>query len=171
MNSDAPFPQRMIAFAIVEGVFFSGAFCSVFYLKRYDLPGLTFSNELIARDESLHTEFAVLCYTKYCAGSVDRATAESMMREAVQLETDFVKDALPVSLIGMDAASMTQYIQFVADRLMVQLGFGVMYGATNPFPFMDGIGVRCKANFFETRVGEYAKPTSRELDFENAGDF
>ena len=168
MDSDRPFPQRLIAFAVVEGVFFSGAFCSIFYLKRFDLPGLSFSNELIARDESLHTEFAVTCYNTYCKGSVSEHTVTELVREAVELETSFIRDALPVTLIGMDADSMTEYIKFVADRLMLQLGFAAIYGCQNPFPFMDAIGVRPKSNFFETRVGEYAKPASREIDFDAA---
>jgi len=152
---DAPFATRLVAFAIVEGVFFSGAFCSIYWLKtRGVMPGLTFSNELISRDESMHTDFAVLLYRKQ-----PRLTDEAftrIMEDAVFIEKDFITEALPCRLVGMNAESMKQYIEFVADRLCVQLGHPKLYGATNPFSFMELVSLEGKTNFFEKRVGEYA---------------
>ncbi|MBD2723813.1 ribonucleoside-diphosphate reductase small subunit [Hymenobacter sp. 5317J-9] len=151
------FAERLIAFAAVEGIFFSGSFCSIFWLKKRGLmPGLTFSNELISRDEGLHCDFACLLYS-YLQHKLDPARVQSIIRDAVTIEQEFVTDALPVSLIGMNAKAMSQYIEFVADRLLVALGCGKIYNATNPFDFMEMISVQGKTNFFEKRVAEYQK--------------
>jgi len=151
------FGHRLIAFAAVEGIFFSGSFCSIFWLKNRGLmPGLAFSNELISRDEGLHCDFACLLYSMLNE-KPDDAEAISIITDAVLFEKEFVTDALPVSLIGMNAELMCQYIEFVADRLLVSLGYPKQYNATNPFPFMDLINLQGKTNFFEKRVGDYQK--------------
>mmetsp|Transcript_57089 Transcript_57089/g.139112 ORF Transcript_57089/g.139112 Transcript_57089/m.139112 type:complete len:475 (-) Transcript_57089:175-1599(-) len=157
IGSDASFAERLVAFAAVEGIFFSGAFCAIFWLKKRGLmPGLTFSNELISRDEGLHCSFACHLYSK-----LERKLPESHMHrligEAVEVEKGFVCDALPVSLIGMNKSLMSQYIEFVADRLLRDLGYRPMYGSKNPFDWMDMISLEGKTNFFEKRVGEYQK--------------
>ncbi|GAB2857657.1 ribonucleoside-diphosphate reductase small subunit [Hymenobacter ruber] len=151
------FAERLIAFAAVEGIFFSGSFCSIFWLKKRGLmPGLTFSNELISRDEGLHCDFACLLYS-YLVNKLPEARVQAIIADAVRIEQEFVTDALPVSLIGMNAKTMAQYIEFVADRLLVSLGCGKIYNATNPFDFMEMISVQGKTNFFEKRVAEYQK--------------
>ena len=156
-NSEASFAQRLVAFAAVEGIFFSGSFCAIFWLKKRGLmPGLTFSNELISRDEGLHCDFACLLYSMLEA-PLDEATLHAMIGEAVEIERAFVCEALPVGLIGMNAALMTQYIEFVADRLLRELGCAPLYHAANPFDWMDLISLQGKTNFFERRVGEYQK--------------
>tara|TARA_Y100000592_G_scaffold29263_1_gene46685 strand:- start:762 stop:1739 length:978 start_codon:yes stop_codon:yes gene_type:complete len=150
------FATRLVAFACVEGIFFSGAFCSIYWLKkRGKMPGLTFSNELISRDEALHTEFAVLLYSKLVKKLPKKKIVE-MIEEAVEIEKEFICDALPCRLISMNSKLMSQYIEFVADRLIVQLGYEKIYNATCPFDFMEQISVEGKTNFFEKRVGEYA---------------
>jgi ribonucleoside-diphosphate reductase beta chain len=152
------FAQRLIAFAAVEGIFFSGSFCSIFWLKKRGLmPGLTFSNELISRDEGLHMEFAVLLYTQHLKNKLPKEEVEEIITTAVEIEKEFVTESLPVRLIGMNADLMSQYIEFVADRLLVELGNDKVYNATNPFDFMDMINLQGKTNFFEKRVGEYQK--------------
>lgn len=152
------FAERLIAFAAVEGIFFSGSFCSIFWLKKRGLmPGLSFSNELISRDEGLHCDFACLLYTKHLINKLPKKTVETIIKDAVEIEKEFVTDALPVNLIGMNAKLMQQYIEFVADRLLVELGNEKVYNATNPFDFMDMISLQGKTNFFEKRVGEYQK--------------
>ena len=149
------FATRLVAFACVEGIFFSGAFCSIYWLKkRGKMPGLTFSNELISRDEALHTEFAVLLYSKLVKKLPKKKIVE-MIEEAVEIEKEFICDALPCRLISMNSKLMSQYIEFVADRLIVQLGYEKIYNATCPFDFMEQISVEGKTNFFEKRVGEY----------------
>lgn len=155
---DAPsFAHRLIAFAAVEGIFFSGSFCSIFWLKKRGLmPGLSFSNELISRDEGLHCDFACLIYSML-QNKLDKKEVESIITDAVEYEKEFVSDALPVSLIGMNADMMCQYIEFVADRLLVALGYDKVYNATNPFPWMEMISLQGKTNFFEKRVAEYQK--------------
>ncbi len=155
---DAPsFAHRLIAFAAVEGIFFSGSFCSIFWLKKRGLmPGLSFSNELISRDEGLHCDFACLLYSML-VNKLPESEVQSIIREAVDGEKEFVGDALPVSLIGMNADMMKQYIEFVADRLLVALGCAKLYNASNPFPFMEMISLQGKTNFFEKRVSEYSK--------------
>jgi len=151
------FAERLIAFAAVEGIFFSGSFCSIFWLKKRGLmPGLTFSNELISRDEGLHCDFACLIYNQLKNKlSVERIT--EIITNAVSIEKEFVSDALPVRLIGMNAELMCQYIEFVADRLLQSLGCPKFYNAANPFPFMEMISLQGKTNFFEKRVAEYQK--------------
>jgi len=152
------FAERLVAFAAVEGIFFSGSFCSIFWLKKRGLmPGLTFSNELISRDEGLHCDFACLLYTKHLINRLSKKTVEKIIMDAVEIEKVFVSDALPVNLIGMNAKLMQQYIEFVADRLLVELGNEKVYNATNPFDFMEMISLQGKTNFFEKRVGEYQK--------------
>lgn len=152
------FTERLIAFAAVEGIFFSGSFCSIFWLKKRGLmPGLSFSNELISRDEGLHCDFACHIYTKHVINKLPAERVIEIIRDAVEIEKEFVTDALPVNLIGMNAASMRQYIEFVADRLLNELIGTKIYNATNPFDFMDMISLRGKTNFFEKRVAEYQK--------------
>ncbi len=156
--SKGSFAERLVAFAAVEGIFFSGSFCSIFWLKKRGLmPGLTFSNELISRDEGLHCDFACLLYTKHMVNKLSKKTVETIIRDAVEIEKEFVTDALPVNLIGMNAKLMQQYIEFVADRLLLELGNDKIYNATNPFDFMEMISLQGKTNFFEKRVGEYQK--------------
>jgi ribonucleoside-diphosphate reductase beta chain len=151
------FTERLIAFAAVEGIFFSGSFCSIFWLKKRGLmPGLTFSNELISRDEGLHCDFACLLYSML-ENKLPESRLHAIIKDAVSIEQEFVTDALPVSLIGMNAALMNQYIEFVADRLLVALGASKIYNSTNPFDFMEMISLQGKTNFFEKRVGEYQK--------------
>jgi ribonucleoside-diphosphate reductase subunit M2 len=158
------FQTRLVAFACVEGIFFSGAFCSIYWMKKRGLmPGLTFSNELISRDEALHTEFAVLLYTKMVK-KIQRHRVYEIVRDAVEIEKDFIAEALPCRLIGMNAKLMCQYIEFVADRLVVQLGYDKIYNATNPFDFMEMISLAGKTNFFERRVGEYALAEKKVAD-------
>lgn len=157
MHDEASFAQRLIAFAAVEGIFFSGSFCALFWLKKRGLmPGLTFSNELISRDEGLHTDFACLLYSKLIK-KVPQHLVHSIIKSAVDCEKRFVSDSLPVSLIGMNADRMKQYIEFVADRLLHALGVEKIYDAKNPFEWMEMISLQGKTNFFEKRVGEYAK--------------
>lgn len=158
------FAVRLIAFACVEGIFFSGAFCSIYWLKKRGLmPGLTFSNELISRDEALHTEFAVLLYSKL-QKKVKKQRVLEIIKEAVTIEQEFICDALPCRLIGMNSNMMSRYIEFVADRLAVQLGYEKIYNSTNPFDFMEMISIEGKTNFFEKRVGEYALATQDRTD-------
>ena len=152
------FQERLIAFAAVEGIFFSGSFCSIFWLKKRGLmPGLTFSNELISRDEGLHCDFACLLYNNHLNNKLPVDTVQSIIRDAVAIEQEFVTDALPVKLIGMNSDLMCQYIEFVADRLLTELGCPKIYNSSNPFDFMDMISLQGKTNFFEKRVAEYQK--------------
>ena len=151
------FAQRLVAFAAVEGIFFSGSFCAIFWLKKRGLmPGLTFSNELISRDEGLHCDFACLLHNQLIRGAGENVI-HRIISEAVEIECEFVTSALPVELIGMNAGLMRQYIEFVADRLLVSLGASKLYDVTNPFPWMEMISMQGKTNFFEKRVGEYQK--------------
>jgi len=157
IGEQATFGERLVAFAAVEGIFFSGSFCALFWLKKRGLmPGLTFSNELISRDEGLHCDFACLLFSKL-ERPPPRERVLDIIREAVEIERVFVTDALPVSLIGMNARLMTQYIEFVADRLLGELGVGAHWGVSNPFDWMELISMQGKTNFFERRVGEYQK--------------
>lgn len=156
-NKEADFATRLLGFAAVEGIFFSGAFCAIFWLKaRGVMPGLTLSNEFIARDEGLHTDFACLLYSKIM-NRLPKQKAHKILREAVKIEKHFITKALPCELIGMNADLMKQYIEFVADRLSLQLGYPKIYGATNPFDFMERISLENKDNFFEKRVSTYGK--------------
>jgi len=157
MGPDAPFAQRLVAFACVEGIFFSGSFCAIFWLKKRGLmPGLSFSNELISRDEGLHQEFAVTLYS-HLREKCPSKDIHKIVQHACEVESKFITEALPCKLIGMDAQEMTQYIQFVADRLMSQFGERPIYGAKNPFDWMENISLEGKTNFFEKRVGDYSK--------------
>lgn len=152
------FAERLIAFAAVEGIFFSGSFCSIFWLKKRGLmPGLSFSNELISRDEGLHCDFACLLYTQYIKNKMPIEQITKIITDAVAIEKEFVSDAIPVKLIGMNSDLMCQYIEFVADRLLVALGCPKFYNAANPFDFMEMISLQGKTNFFEKRVAEYQK--------------
>jgi len=155
---NSTFQERLIAFAAVEGIFFSGSFCSIFWLKKRGLmPGLSFSNELISRDEGLHCDFACLLYNNHVINKLSVEKVTEIIRDAVDIEKEFVTDALPVKLIGMNADLMCQYIEFVADRLLVALGCPKIYTSNNPFDFMEMISLQGKTNFFEKRVGEYQK--------------
>lgn len=165
------FAERLIAFAAVEGIFFSGSFCSIFWLKKRGLmPGLTFSNELISRDEGLHCEFACLLHSKYVQNKVSEDRIKEIICEAVEIEKEFVTDSLPVALIGMNDKLMQQYIEFVADYWLVELGCSKVYNVENPFDFMDMISLQNKSNFFEKRVSEYQKASDKNIDFDNLGD-
>jgi ribonucleoside-diphosphate reductase beta chain len=157
-DGDSNFAKRLIAFAIVEGIFFSGSFCSIFWLKKRGLmPGLTFSNELISRDEGMHTDFAALLYRDHIEEKLDEADVHSMVREAVEIEKEFITDSIPVSLIGMNSGLMSEYVEFVADNLLKDLGHKPIFNARQPFDWMDMISLEGKTNFFEKRVSEYAK--------------
>jgi ribonucleoside-diphosphate reductase beta chain len=152
------FAERLVAFAAVEGIFFSGSFCSIFWLKKRGLmPGLAFSNELISRDEGLHCDFACLLYTKHLVNRLPKEQVIEIIKDAVEIEKEFILEALPVKLIGMNSDLMSQYIEFVADRLLLELGADKVYNVSNPFDFMDMISIEGKTNFFERRVGEYQK--------------
>jgi ribonucleoside-diphosphate reductase beta chain len=156
--SKGNFQERLIAFAAVEGIFFSGSFCSIFWLKKRGLmPGLSFSNELISRDEGMHCDFACLLYNKHIVNRLSPDIVKDIIMDAVAIEKEFVSDALPVKLIGMNADMMCQYIEFVADRLLVALGQSKVYHAENPFQWMELISIAGKTNFFEKRVGDYQK--------------
>ena len=170
IESDERFEKRLLAFSIVEGLFFSGSFCAIYWLKKRGLmPGLTFSNELISRDEALHTEYAIYLYNTYC----DRLQYEEvreMMEEAVQIEKEFITESLPCRLIGMNNELMGSYIEFVADRLLTQLNYPKMYLNKNPFEFMEIISIEGKTNFFEKRVSEYSLADGGDRDKAFSGD-
>ena len=158
-DKESDFATRLVAFACVEGIFFSGAFCAIYWLKKRGLlPGLCFSNELISRDEALHTEFAILLYNKL-NNKLNKNKVETIIREAVEIEKEFICSALPCKLIGMNSKNMATYIEFVSDRLLVQLGNKKIYNSSNPFDFMEMISIEGKTNFFEKRVGEYSLAT------------
>lgn len=174
-STEEDFATRLIAFAIVEGIFFSGSFCAIFWLKQRGLmPGLTISNEFIARDEGLHTDFACALYEEI-ERKLPKAKVHKIIREAVKIEKEFITKSLPCDLIGMNAKLMTQYIEFVADRLSSQLGYGKVYSSTNPFDFMERISLEGKDNFFEKRVSSYAKAgvgkKAEEMMFTTDADF
>jgi len=170
IGDSSSFATRLVGFACVEGIFFSGAFCSIYWMKKRGLmPGLTFSNELISRDESMHTDFAVLLYKRQEPLSVE--VLHSIIKEAVTIEKEFIVDSLPCKLIGMNSDSMSQYIEFVADRLCTQLGYPKIYQATNPFSWMEMISLEGKTNFFEKRVGEYALANTEKTDDMFSADF
>ena len=167
-NSDIPFCDRLVAFACVEGIFFSGSFCSIFWLKKRGLmPGLCFSNELISRDEGLHQEFAVELF-KLFRNKPSTETLHTIIKEAVEIEKGFILDALPCNLIGMNSDKMSEYIEYVSDRLLKQIGQPPIWGSKNPFDFMENISLDGKTNFFEKRVGDYGKmdDTSDEIGFD-----
>lgn len=157
IESDS-FAERLIAFAAVEGIFFSGAFCSIYWLKKRGLmPGLTFSNELISRDEGVHCDFAVHLHNHHLINKVSKERIKEIIVDALNIEREFITESLPVSLIGMNAGLMTQYLEFVTDRLLVELGCERVYNTANPFDFMDMISLQGKTNFFEKKVSEYQK--------------
>lgn len=177
IESSDSFAERMIAFAAIEGIFFSGSFCAIFWLKKRGLmPGLTFSNELISRDEGMHTDFACLLY-KHINNKLTNERIQFIIDEAVQIETHFVTESLPVELIGMNSSLMNQYIKYIADRLLFTLGVPKKYNVENPFEWMDMISLQGKTNFFEKRVGDYQKAgvkqtgaaaeNSRKLNFDD----
>ncbi len=166
IESDS-FAERLIAFAAVEGIFFSGAFCSIYWLKKRGLmPGLTFSNELISRDEGVHCDFAVHLHNHHLVNKVPKARIREIIVDALNIEREFITESLPVSLIGMNAGLMTQYLEFVADRLLVELGCDREYNTSNPFDFMDMISLQGKTNFFEKKVAEYQKSGVMNTDSE-----
>jgi len=172
-DNRSSFATRLIAFACVEGIFFSGAFCSIFWMKKRGImPGLTFSNELISRDEALHCEFAVLLYNKL-VNKLKKSRVYEIIKEAVSIETEFICEALPCRLIGMNSNLMTQYIQFIADRLCLQLGHEKIYNSTNPFDFMELISLESKTNFFDRKNPEYALANKNKTDdiFQLTEDF
>ena len=156
---DSPnFQERLVAFAAVEGIFFSGSFCSIFWLKKRGLmPGLSFSNELISRDEGMHCDFAVMLHNNHLANKVSEARIREIIVSSLEIEKEFIIESLPIRLIGMNSELMKQYLEFVADRLLVDLGCSKMYNSENPFDFMMNISLQGKTNFFEKRVGEYQK--------------
>jgi len=163
-DDDASFASRLIAFACVEGIFFSSSFASIYWIKKRGLmPGLTLSNEFISRDEALHTEFAILLYSKL-KNRVHKDRAIEIIREATEIEKSFITDSLPCRLIGMNAKLMTQYVEFVADRLAVQMGYNKIYNSSNPFDFMELISVETKTNFFERTNSEYALSNCKKDD-------
>ncbi|CAH0337088.1 ribonucleotide-diphosphate reductase subunit beta [Flavobacterium sp. XS1P32] len=166
IESDS-FAERLIAFAAVEGIFFSGAFCSIYWLKKRGLmPGLTFSNELISRDEGVHCDFAVHLHNHHLVNKVPKDRIREIIVDALNIEREFITESLPVSLIGMNAGLMTQYLEFVADRLLVELGCDREYNTANPFDFMDMISLQGKTNFFEKKVAEYQKAGVMNTDEE-----
>ena len=171
IGDNSSFAKRLVAFAIVEGIFFSGSFCAIYWLKKRGLmSGLTFSNELISRDEGLHTDFACLLYSKLNS-KLGIDDFNNIVKEAVEIETEFITKSLPCRLIGMNSDLMKIYIEYVADRLCIQLGYSKIYNATNPFDFMELISLRPKSNFFEVRVGEYIKADVNKNDFNSNDDF
>jgi ribonucleoside-diphosphate reductase beta chain len=167
INSES-FAERLIAFAAVEGIFFSGSFCSIFWLKKRGLmPGLAFSNELISRDEGLHCQFATLLHNRYITDKVSPERIQEIIVSAVDIEREFITESLPVSLIGMNSKLMAQYIEFTADFWLQALGCQKVYNVENPFDFMDMISLQGKTNFFEKRVAEYQKVSDKAIDFNN----
>lgn len=183
-DKSSTFAQRLVAFAAVEGIFFSGSFASIFWLKKRGMmPGLTFSNELISRDEGLHTDFACLLFS-HLKHRPTKQAVQDVITEAVTIEQEFLTEALPCALLGMNSTLMKQYIEFVADRLLLALGNQKFYNSTNPFDFMESISLAGKTNFFEKRVGDYQKAgvmastnkkesngNEPEKKNENGGDF
>lgn len=172
-STKASFAERLVAFSVVEGIFFSGSFCAIYWLKKRGfMPGLTFSNELISRDEGMHTDFATLIYSML-TNKLDKSIIYEIVKEAVEIEKQFINEAIPCAMIGMNAALMSQYIEYVADRLCIQLGYDKIYNSTNPFDFMQLISMEGKTNFFEKRVSEYSlagigqnnSGETKEIDF------
>lgn len=156
-DKEAPFAQRLVAFAIVEGLFFSASFCAIFWLReRGLLPGLSFANQLIARDESMHTDFAILLYSKL-NNRMPENIIHDMIREAVNIETRFITESIPCSMIGMNSTLMTEYIMYIADRIIAQLGYARIFNKANPFAFMEKSATETKSSFFEVRVADYSK--------------
>ena len=164
-TNEVPFVRRLLAFVIVEGLFFSGAFCAIYWIKQRNLlPGLTKSNEFIARDEGQHTEFGCLIYNKLTASRLAQEEVHAIFRDAVSIEKEFITESIPCKLIGMNAVLMSEYIEYVADGILVKLGYQPMYGSKNPFPFMDLIGMCGRSNFFEERVSLYQRADVLNVD-------
>lgn len=175
-DKNSSLATRLIAFAIVEGIFFSGSFCSIFWLKHRGLmPGLSFSNELISRDEGLHTDTAILLYNNYVVNKLDEDVVHKMFKEAVEYEVEFITESIPCNLIGMNSGMMEEYIHYVGDYLLTQLNFSKIWKVRNPFPFMESISLEGKANFFEKKVSNYSKAgicvDPEDMDFSLDGDF
>jgi len=169
-SETASIAEKIFAFIIVEGLFFSGAFASIYWLKQRNLmPGLTFSNQLISRDEGLHTDFGIFMYNK-CGLRLDENVAVNIMKEAVQIEDEFINESIPCAMIGMNSNSMKQYIKYIADRLLVLTGYSKIYKESNPFDFMENIGLEEKGNFFEMRISQYSKAGVGSND-KNGNDF
>lgn len=169
--TQASFAERLIAFAAVEGIFFSGSFCSIYWLKKRGLmPGLAFSNDLISKDEGLHCQFACLLYNNYIQNKLPEERIKEIICSAVDIERVFITESLPVSLIGMNNKLMIQYIEFVADFWLSELGCSKVYNVANPFDFMDMLSLRGKSNFFELRNPDYSKPKDRTIDFSNLSE-
>lgn len=157
-DKNSSFATRLVAFAVVEGIFFSGSFCAIFWLKERGLmPGLTFSNELISRDEALHCNFAVMLHKKLKYTQINQETAYKIFSEAVEIENEFINESIPCKLIGMNSEAMNQYIKYVADYWLVKLGFAKLYNVKNPFQFMERISMASKGSFFETRISDYSR--------------
>jgi ribonucleotide reductase beta subunit family protein with ferritin-like domain len=170
-TSKTIFAQRLIAFAIVEGIFFSGSFCAIYWLKQKNImPGLCQSNELIARDEGTHTKFACLLYSKII-NRLSESTVHQMIMDAVRIEEEFIIESLPCRLIGMNSELMAEYIKFIADRLSIELGYSKIYNSANPFNFMENINIAVKGNFFESRITSYQKPNLSNTSTEISEDF
>ena len=170
VESDS-FVERLIAFAAVEGIFFSGSFCSIFWLKKRGLmPGLSFSNELISRDEGLHCLFACLLYKNHINNKLTEERVKSIICEAVEIEKEFVTESLPVSLVGMNAKLMSQYIEYVADYWLMELGYSKVYGSECPFDFMEMLSLKNKTNFFEKKVSDYQKPSDTKINYDDLPD-
>jgi ribonucleoside-diphosphate reductase beta chain len=170
VESDS-FVERLIAFAAVEGIFFSGSFCSIFWLKKRGLmPGLSFSNELISRDEGLHCLFACLLYKNHINNKLTEERVKSIICEAVEIEKEFVTESLPVSLVGMNAKLMSQYIEYVADYWLMELGYTKVYGSECPFDFMEMLSLKNKTNFFEKKVSDYQKPSDTKINYDDLPD-
>jgi ribonucleoside-diphosphate reductase beta chain len=170
VESDS-FVERLIAFAAVEGIFFSGSFCSIFWLKKRGLmPGLSFSNELISRDEGLHCLFACLLYKNHINNKLTEEKVKSIICEAVEIEKEFVTESLPVSLVGMNAKLMSQYIEYVADYWLMELGYSKVYGSECPFDFMEMLSLKNKTNFFEKKVSDYQKPSDTKINYDDLPD-
>ena len=167
-STEEDFATRLIAFAVVEGIFFSGSFCAIYWLKQRGLmPGLTTSNEFIARDEGLHTDFAVHLYNNHIENKLSKERLIEIIGSALEIEKEFISESLPVSLIGMNSDLMKQYLEYVSDRLLIDLGVGKIYNSENPFDFMKNIAMENKTNFFEKRVAEYQKVSDKAIDFDN----
>lgn len=170
VESDS-FVERLIAFAAVEGIFFSGSFCSIFWLKKRGLmPGLSFSNELISRDEGLHCLFACLLYKNHINNKLTEERVKGIICEAVEIEKEFVTESLPVSLVGMNAKLMSQYIEYVADYWLMELGYSKVYGSECPFDFMEMLSLKNKTNFFEKKVSDYQKPSDTKINYDDLPD-
>lgn len=176
ISSNKSFAHRLVAFACVEGIFFSGSFCAIFWIKRRGkMPGLCFSNELISRDEGLHCDFACHLYTNYITNKLTKNEINEIIREAVEIEKEFILDSLPCRLIGMNSDLMSEYIEFVADRLLLQLGYEPIWSVSNPFDFMNQQGMDIKTNFFENRVSAYSKAgvgvDNEDMSFSTTSEF